>query len=392
MDFYRLKEIPPRTHGDVAFRYPAGPAVPVLAAAALGLNAVCFGVGPAQAVPPQYRTWAGFAALGLVGFALLLVWARRFRNTGWLARITGTGLVIKFRSPRNHRSLSKGDVVAFRLPWHEIAWAIPAGGAEHGGRLTHLEMKLRTGDQFPLKMHLANERGRKPSGKRHWWGGRMSVAPHHPVHLQNDNVLRLEWKVRPGLKRAVELIRAKLDPNAVPAPAAAGGAARAPGAVATGPFGEPIPPGAATPPARGAAAYPSQVPLPEPAQLEHILSMARRGDMMGAYLAASHAFGLADPDAERLVEALAAGEVEPHNARSVTAFLLKAASRERLLKWAERGEVKAVEGALMRDHHFPAETAHALGETLAHLPPDKARRRLEEALAQGPASVAAPRP
>jgi hypothetical protein len=364
MDFYRLKEIPARTRRDVTYRYPVGLVFLLVVVLAGLLDALCFGVGPAAELPRQMRMAAGFGALATVLLGFVLMGTRLNPRVAWLARVTDDGLVVKFRSPRNHRALSSGDVVAFRLAWDEIAWAIPAGGAEHALGDTHLELKLASDDLLPLKMHLANERGRKKPQRPHFWSLPRRLTPHHPAQLMPEGVLRLEWKVRPGLKRAVETVRGHLTGAAAPAPEGAHAAQSA---------------------QRAAKAH-AEIPVrSEQEELTRILHLARTGDMMAAFLAAGDAFGVTEEVAEDLVEALAAGQVVPDRPETTSAFLAKAASREVILKKAQRGDFMAVQGALVRDYGFAPGDAADLAGMLTELPPDKGRRRLDEALANRPA-------
>lgn len=354
MVFYRLKEIPSPTRSDTTFRYPVGLVfLAVLVLAGL-FAAVFYGVGPAAGLPEIVRTGAGYGALATVALGFLLMGSRLNPRAAWLARITGDGLTVKFRSPRNHRAFSKDDVVAFRLGWDEIAWAIPAGGAEHALRDTHLEMKLVSRDLLPLKMHLGNERTRQVPPRRHFWSIRRKRVPHHPVQFVADGVLRIEWKVRPGLKKTVEMLRDRLS-------------------------------GENTRPDRPADAAPAADVRSEQEELTRILHLARTGDMMGAFVAAGEAFGLAECDAEGLVEALADGRVAPDRPETTSAFLRKAATRDVLLRKAKGGDFMGVQGALVRDYGFALEEAADLAGALTEMEPDKARRHLNDALARRPA-------
>jgi len=359
MEFYRFKDIPARHRGDVTFRYPAGFGFLLHFAVAGLFSAAYVGVGPAARLLPMLPP---YGAEFLAACAVLLCLAgvsRAFAGVNpkvrWLARVTQDGLLIKFRSWRNHGRLSATDVVATRISWDEIGQVRPTGPAGNEGVATHLEVKLKTEDLFPLRMHLANERGRKAPKRRRWWGGRTAgtLVPHHPAQLTSEGLLRVEWKVRPSLRRAVELCRRRLSEAASAAPAEA--------AAATG------------------------TAIPSPETVRKIVSMARSGEMLGAFMAAAAAYQVSEAEAERLVEGLVTGQLDPEEPKAASGFLVKPVPRELLLELAAVGDMPAIERALVHDHGFSPAEAAAVGEALFDLPPAAARQRLVAALDKGPA-------
>jgi hypothetical protein len=359
MEFFRFKDIPARHRGDVTFRYPAGPGFLVHFALAGLFSAAYVGVGPAGRLLSRLPT---YGPEFLAACAVLLCLAGVSRTVAglnpkvrWLARVTKPGLLIKFRSHQNHARLAQGDVVAALVPWTEVLQVRPTGPAGNEGVATHLEVRLKAEDLFPLRMHLANERGRKAPLRRRWWGGRTapSLAPHHPVQLTPEGVLRIEWKVCPSLRRAVELCRRRLAETT-----------------------------AAAPPGATAAATGTAIPSPE--TVRQIIHMARSGEMLGAFMAAAEAYNVSDAEAERLVEALVTGQLDPEEPKAVSGFLVKPVPRELLLELAAVGDVAAIERALVHDHGFTPGEAAAVGEALFDLPPAAARQRLVAALDKGP--------
>ena len=358
MVFFRFKDIPARHRGDVTFRYPAGPGFLVHFALAGAFSAAYVGVGPAARLapmlPPYGPEFLAACSVLLCVAGVARVVAALSPKVRWLARSTGKGLLVKFRSHQNHARLSSTDVVAALVPWSEITGVRPTGPAGNEGVATHLEVRLKAEDLFPLRMHLANERGRKAPKRRRWWGGRTAgaLAPHHPVQLTPEGVLRVEWKVRPSLRRAVELCRRRLSEAAAAAPAET--------AAATG------------------------TAIPSPETVRQIVSMARSGEMLGAFMAAATAYQVSETEAERLVEALVTGQLDPEEPKAVSGFLVKPVPRELLLELAAVGDVPAIERALVRDHGFTPAEAAAVGEALFDLPPAAARQRLVAALDHGP--------
>lgn len=359
MEFFRFKDIPGRRHGDVTFRYPAGAGYLVHFAVAGLFSAAYVGVGPAAPLLPKLPPY-GPEFLAACAVLLCLAGVSRAAaglnpKVRWLARSTEVGLLVKFRSWQNHGRLSPADVVAARIPWSDIHQVRPTGPSGNEGVATHLEVRLKAEDLFPLRMHLANERGRKGARRRRWWGGRTSdtLAPHHPVQMTPEGVLRLEWKATPSLRRAVEICRRHL------AQSSAGAAPDA------------------APAATGTA-------IPSPATVKQIVSMARSGEMLGAFMAAATAYQVSEAEAERLVEGLVTGQLDPEAPKAASGFLVKPVPRELLLELAAVGDVPAIERALVHDHGFSPAEAAAVGEALFDLPPAAARQRLVAALAKGP--------
>jgi hypothetical protein len=360
MEFFRFKNIPSRHRGDVTFRYPAGPGFLVHFALAGAFSAAYTGVGPAARItpllPPHGPELLAACAVLLCLAGVSRAFAAFNPRVRWLARITRKGLLVKFRSHRNHGRLSRADVVAVLIPWSEVTQVRPTGPSGNEGVATHLEVRLKGEDLFPLRMHLANERGRKAPLRRRWWGGRTSpsLAPHHPVQLTSDGVLRIEWKVRPSLRRAVELCRRRLADTTAAAP-----------------------PGA-TPETTGTA-------IPSPETVQQIVHMARSGEMLGAFMAAAEAYHVSEAEAERLVEALVTGQLDPESPKGASGFLVKPVPRDLLLDLAAVGDVRAIERALVKDHGFSPAEAAGVGAALFDLPPAAARQRLVAALDKGPA-------
>jgi hypothetical protein len=364
MDFFRSREIPSRRSGDTVFRYPVSKdfLAPLLLAGLLGLLSAAPGpLAPYLAfVPFEARQAAGAAATVLALAGALILAAHLRPRHAWLARMTDSGLLVRFRSHRNRRSLSSADLVAVHIPWRDIRSVQHTREPAAKGRderVTFLDLKLDSDDLLPLRMHLSRERNREPAALRRWWGGRAkrAVVPHHPVGLTGTGVLRLEWKVRPRAGQAVEMLRARLA-RAHGRPAAP----RAPGAEG----GE---------------------RLPGREALERVAELVRTDQPIDAVMEAVDALGLSDSDAQRLVEAMAAGDVTPDNPESATAFLVKPISREHLLGLVERGQVGAVENALVAHYGFSAREAKAIGAALQSLPPDQGRRHLASQLQKGPA-------
>jgi hypothetical protein len=171
-------------------------------------------------------SWCGF------WFALfaLLTW-KQFRArslpTNWLMRLQTNGILLKFRSYRNHH-LNDQDAVVAKISFSEIEWArehklrrdLP--GTQQGeteSRYTrYVELKLRDAEAAQsLKEQLFQERQRWPEWQRRWWGGRSrGLNRHYPVTVVDASVVRIEWQVRPALRdflSAISLFVSVIDPS-----------------------------------------------------------------------------------------------------------------------------------------------------------------------------------
>ena len=165
------------------------------------------------ALPAFIAWWTAFW-LGLLWLFYFAMVRKARHPDAWLVRTTMDGLYIKWRSYLNVGWGRTGPQVIF-VPYEQIVsarqhkrhWLSPenqSGGVRHEQH-TFLELQLDTVDLAPLEHQLANERAGKPDGKTVQttrWG-------HFPVSVEPGNVLRIEWRARPGVGTLLEQLNAR---------------------------------------------------------------------------------------------------------------------------------------------------------------------------------------
>lgn len=165
--------------------------------------------------------------LGLVMCFVILIYLRKsLKATNWLLRITEDGVYIKFRSYLNDRLPETGPTI-LHVPYAEIERIQPGlrtvtlpdrDGRVMTSQLRFMDIALGHEATAELANALKTERSLPPI--------RNGAPKHHdyPLRVTAPNRLRLEWKVRPALRTAIETlqrfapvdhdpIRARLDWN-----------------------------------------------------------------------------------------------------------------------------------------------------------------------------------
>lgn len=164
-------------------------------------------------LPGAIAWWAAFW-LGLLWLFYFAMVRKARHPDAWLVRTTVDGLYIKWRSYLNVGWGREGPQVVFvpnetivSARRHQRSWLSPesqSGGVRQEHH-TFLELQLDAVDLAPLARQLANERAGKPDGKTVQttrWG-------HFPVSVEPGNVLRIEWRARPGIGALLELLNAR---------------------------------------------------------------------------------------------------------------------------------------------------------------------------------------
>ena len=182
------------------------------------------------------------------GVMLMLAWARAHAcrlSSNWLVRLSGNGVLVKFRSFQNHY-YPDTDPAIIELSWRDISWVRKTKETNHRGRgddsmtefFTYLDMKLHLPAEQLDKMALAlrAEKQRKPPRlpgnhlKQELLRARRDKKPKHeieqiksrikltklhkpkmrqtgvkyddvPVRLLCNAILRIRWNaIKPGIK------------------------------------------------------------------------------------------------------------------------------------------------------------------------------------------------
>lgn len=170
-------------------------------------------LGKEGAIPGFIAWWVAF----WIGIYFLFVAAdlrKILRPPAWLAATGEDGVFLKWRSYLNAH-WGSGDVQVVFIPYRSIAGAgvhartwFTRSDREGGSREErHSFVELRLAEQVDtaeLAKRLAEERDGRPSGikQKSRWG-------HFPVSIEPENVLRIEWRARPGADAFVEILRGR---------------------------------------------------------------------------------------------------------------------------------------------------------------------------------------
>jgi hypothetical protein len=183
----------------------------VLACIAIGARSgILLGSG---GVAPAVLAWWVVLWLGLFFVFYANDWRKASAPSAWLAVAAQDGVYLKYRSFRNVSWSGDDEQVAF-VPYGAIAaasihnrtWLTPSTrtGRTLSESVTYVELTLRDADLSELERRLADERagkpGRSPRGLKIW--------RHFPVSLEPGNVVRVEWRARPGIAALAECLAA----------------------------------------------------------------------------------------------------------------------------------------------------------------------------------------
>lgn len=199
------------------FRYsPLSRILATLVSGAVVLGCIWIGwrggvtLGKEGAIPGFIAWWVAFW-IGIY-FAFIAVDLRKIlQSQGWLAAAGEDGIFLKWRSYLNAH-WGSGDVQVVFIPYRIIAGAgvhartwFTRSDREGGSREErHSFVELHLAEQVDtteLARRLAEERGGRPSGIKQntRWG-------HFPVSIEPENVLRIEWRARPGTDAFVGIL------------------------------------------------------------------------------------------------------------------------------------------------------------------------------------------
>jgi hypothetical protein len=162
-------------------------------------------------------TWAGVAILSWIAFWFFLfawmlyrVLRARLRPTNWLVRTQSKGILIKFRSPLNYHfeaetlavvHIAYGDI-EFARP-HRVRQTVPGGtpGEEVMRLMKFAEFRMRDVERVKeLERRLSAERNREGPTTGRFIKTRHK-SRHYPLQVSSEGFVRIEWFVRPSLKK-----------------------------------------------------------------------------------------------------------------------------------------------------------------------------------------------
>ena len=139
-------------------------------------------------------------------------WRKARRPDAWLATADKEGVYVKWRSYQNAHWPADDVQVVF------IAYGLIGAAREHKRRLltpedrggiraeghSYVELRLMPlTDTAPLAQALANERASRPGGKEK----KKSTWRHFPVSVEPGNVVRIEWRARPGTRAFLDVLQ-----------------------------------------------------------------------------------------------------------------------------------------------------------------------------------------
>ncbi len=177
----------------------------------VGLRGGGIRLGERGALPGFLAWWIGLVP-GLYWLLVVNLYLKSLKPSAWLVRADNQGLYIKWRSYQNMAWQTEGPQ-AVCVPYLNIAearrhkrrWNTPEH--RHGGNMvarnTFLELQLRDVDTTRLAQCLAEDRTGRPGGQQ----VRNAQWQHFPVALEPDDLLRIEWRAKPGIKVMLELLR-----------------------------------------------------------------------------------------------------------------------------------------------------------------------------------------
>ncbi len=226
----------------------------------------------------------GWVAFWFAIFALIILkmLRDRLRPTNWLVRLQTNGILVKYRSYLNPGLPAEDPVVVF-ISFSEVEWIrenrmrrnIPGGtrGDDDVRLQTYAELKVRNeSDLKELETHLAAERQTRGPYLKTWYGGRCrSLSLDYPVHIANDGIVRIEWRVRPKVSGFL----AEMKPYVAEAPGL-----------------------------RSSVDYRDAEKLNAKQQEEMLLELLSTGDRIGALRAAKHLYGFDTTRAVQFLEEL----------------------------------------------------------------------------------------
>ena len=130
----------------------------------------------------------------------------RKKATNWLVQQSDNGLLIKIRSYLNYH-LDPDVISIVEIAYSEMTWMrkvnetkiVNTSDGEAKHQSEYLEIKLQTTNSKQLAEHIKAVRKRRAPAVKKWYGSSSTKYQDYPVTMHEDNVLRIEWHVKPSI-------------------------------------------------------------------------------------------------------------------------------------------------------------------------------------------------
>ena len=186
-----------------------------LALLVMGVGIGCIQFGRSQ--PAGLTRYLSYYIGAVLLLGLLLLHRNitaRFRASNWLAWLTPTGVVVKFRSYLNYSLPDTDEIIVF-IPYQEIRSAgllnertalTDAAGHRSMQITRYIEIDLSV-DVTALATAVATERAKPAPSERHWYGTSSTLYGHYPVRVVAPLFVQVQWSATPGRKAFLDALR-----------------------------------------------------------------------------------------------------------------------------------------------------------------------------------------
>jgi hypothetical protein len=213
MQLLRASEVPV-TYGTPVFHYSRLRAV-LLLLLLFGFGVACIAMGRVTFTGVQRYVSYYIGAMLLICLLLLREYfAARFRVGNWLARVSSTGVFLKFRSYLND-GLPACDNTVVYIPYDEIRSvgllseriaSTDTQGQRVMQTVNQVEINVAA-DVEELARAISVEQAKRAPKERRWYATTSTLFSHYPVRAVPPSTVRVEWGVVPGRKAFLDMVR-----------------------------------------------------------------------------------------------------------------------------------------------------------------------------------------
>lgn len=209
---------------DTVFRYPVLPdAIALLVFALIGSSCTWFGssggintkfLGSRLMFPPFIAYMMAGTSFFLLLFATISI-RKKLSAANWLVCVKNDCLIIKFRSLMNDH-FPDSDPVIVMIPFCEINWVRVCKevrttwnlkGGKVKTKLNYLELKVKSSvNMSDMRENTHAELIRKAPVKKTGFVKSRTKTQHVPIQIKEPDMIRIEWSVKPGIKKALQLL------------------------------------------------------------------------------------------------------------------------------------------------------------------------------------------